>query len=135
MKKAAILVMCALAIAPAWAINKCTDAGGKVSYQEGKCAGDASSQAIKPVALPRDSQSLDAKINSAAKQCGVSNIPEYPEIGWTEDRFLSCSVVGLSETPKINSTETAAGVTKQYVFRYYKTYVYVGASKVTAVQH
>ena len=33
---------CALALgllAPAWAINKCTDAQGKVSFQDAPCAG------------------------------------------------------------------------------------------------
>ncbi len=78
---------------------------------------------------------MDDKINGAAQQCGVAKLPEYPAIGWPEDRFLKCSVVGLSETPRINRTETAAGVSKQYVFDYYRTYVYVRGGLVVAVQH
>lgn len=37
MKQAAILLACALAAGPGWAVNKCTDAAGKVSYQDEKC--------------------------------------------------------------------------------------------------
>lgn len=33
----AILITAALLALPAWAINKCTDAAGKVSYQDEKC--------------------------------------------------------------------------------------------------
>ncbi len=47
MKRAAFLLACALATGPSWAINKCTDADGKVSYQESKCAEGASAKAIK----------------------------------------------------------------------------------------
>lgn len=134
MKQAVILLACALAAGPGWAINKCTGSDGKVSYQEATCVESASVRTIRPAALPAGAQSLDDRIKSAAQQCGVANLPEYPAIGWPEDRFLSCSVVGLSETPKINTTETAAGVSKQYVFRYYKTYVYVRGGVVVAVQ-
>jgi len=130
----AILAAALLITTPAWAINRCTGADGKVSYQEGTCAHDAAAKAITPVAQPRSSQSLNDRINNAAKQCGVAKLPEYPAVGWSEDQFLNCSVVGLSETPKINTTETANGVSKQYVFRYYKTYVYVRRGMVAAVQ-
>ncbi len=135
MKRAAFFLACALVAGPGWAINKCTGVDGKVSYQEAKCVESASAKTIRPAALPAGEQSLNDRIKSAAQQCGVANLPEYPAIGWAEDRFLSCSVVGLSEIPKINTTETAAGISKQYVFRYYKTYVYVRGGLVIAVQH
>lgn len=130
-----LLAAVLIAASPAWAINKCTGSDGKVSYQEASCAESATVRTISPAALPAGAQSLDDRIKSAARRCGVANLPEYPAIGWAEDRFLSCSVVGLSGTPKINTTETAAGVSKQYVFRYYKTYVYVRGGVVVAVQH
>lgn len=42
---------CALALgflAPAWAINKCTDANGKVSFQDAPCPGQGEKIEVKP---------------------------------------------------------------------------------------
>jgi hypothetical protein len=42
---------CALALgflAPAWAINKCTDAQGKVSFQDAPCAGQGEKIVVQP---------------------------------------------------------------------------------------
>lgn len=42
---------CALALgclAPAWAINKCTDASGKVSFQDAPCAGEGEKIDVRP---------------------------------------------------------------------------------------
>lgn len=124
-----------LAAGQAWAVNRCTGPDGKVTYQEAMCSDNATAVTIKPQYQPADTGSLDDRIRIAAKACGLSKLPEYPEVGWSEERFLACSVVALSGTPKINTTETAAGVSKQYVFRYYRAYVYVRGDKVVAVQH
>lgn len=129
-----VMLLLAALCAPAWAVNKCTGPDGKMTYQEAKCADGAKTVAIKLQAPPAGVTSLDDRIKQAADKCGVGKLPEYPEIGWPEDRFLSCSIVALSSSPKINTTETAAGVSKQYVFSYYRTYVYVRAGKVVAIQ-
>lgn len=45
------LATCALALgvlAPAWAINKCTDAQGKVSFQDAPCAGEGEKIDVRP---------------------------------------------------------------------------------------
>jgi len=42
---------CAVALgflAPAWAINKCTDADGKVSFQDAACAGQGEKLEVRP---------------------------------------------------------------------------------------
>ena len=42
---------CALAlafVAPAWAVNKCTDADGKVSFQDAPCAGEGEKIDVRP---------------------------------------------------------------------------------------
>lgn len=42
---------CAVALgflAPAWAINKCTDAEGKVSFQDAPCAGEGEKIEVRP---------------------------------------------------------------------------------------
>ncbi len=48
-------------------INKCTDADGKVSYQESKCLKSASAKTIKPAAPSAGTGNLDDKINGAAQ--------------------------------------------------------------------
>lgn len=45
------LIACALALgcmAPAWAINKCTSADGKVSFQDAPCAGQGEKIEVRP---------------------------------------------------------------------------------------
>lgn len=123
-----------LAASPAWAVNKCTGPDGKVGYQDAPCAKDARASTITAPAPLSGATSLDDRINLAAKKCGVAKLPEYPEIGWSEERFLSCSVAALYGGIKINSTETALGVSKQYVLSNYKAYVYVRGGKVVAIQ-
>ena len=46
--------LCALTLgclSPAWAINKCTDAQGKVSFQEAPCPGEGEKIEVRP-AMP-----------------------------------------------------------------------------------
>jgi hypothetical protein len=42
-----IVVLAAMGVAPAWAVNKCTGADGKVSYQEAPCAGQGGELKIR----------------------------------------------------------------------------------------
>ena len=132
---AALSALCA----PAWAVNKCTGADGRVTYQEGDCSPGSKTLPIPSACCsPSNSDAglgLDERIKRAAIKCGLDKLPEYPSIGWAEERFLSCSVVALTQAPHINTTETAFGTTKQYVYRYYRAYVYVRGGKVTTVQH
>lgn len=129
-----LVVLLSMFAVPVWAINKCTAPDGRVSYQEAKCADDARVATIKAPATPSGATSLDDRIKSAAEKCGFAKLPEYPEIGWSEERFLSCSVAALYGGIKINSTETAFGVSKQYVLSNYKAYVYVRGGKVVTIQ-
>ena len=46
---ACVLVLCL--VPPAWAINKCTDAKGKVSFQEAPCPGEGERIEVRP-AMP-----------------------------------------------------------------------------------
>lgn len=44
-------LLCALPLAfwgPAWAIHKCTDAGGKVSFQDAPCVGEGEEIQVRP---------------------------------------------------------------------------------------
>jgi hypothetical protein len=138
LKLLAITAALAALSAPAWALNKCTAPNGKVEYRQGDCSPDSQSLPIPSACCapsnPDAGLGLDERIKRAAAKCGVDKLPEYPSIGWTEERFLSCSVVALTQTPLINTTETAFGTSKQYVFRYYRAYIYVRDGKVTTIQ-
>jgi len=52
MKRAACLLACVLAAGPVWAINKCTDASGKVAFQDAPCAGKGEKIEVHPASGP-----------------------------------------------------------------------------------
>ncbi|MFE1573753.1 DUF4124 domain-containing protein [Comamonas odontotermitis] len=126
----------------AWAINKCTDASGKISYQEQPCTASSKGQevAIRDT-KPADSQDnysavLNKRIRDAAKTCGVDDLPIYPDIGWSEEKFLQCSRFGVvSPAGKVNVTRNAAGISKQFVYRDSDVYIYTNNGVVTSIQN
>lgn len=83
---------------------------------------------------------LDSLIANAKRTCEMTELPKLPEIGWTESKFLECTRYGIVGTNsivskvKVNETNTAAGVSKQFVFRDPDAYVYTTNGIVTAVQ-
>ena len=125
---------------PAWAVNKCTGSDGKVIYQETACdnAQKTETVTIKPTAAPTSSEAygamLERRLSEAKKACGMADLPSLPEIGWSEDKFMRCSKIGVVGSVKVNTTETSAGVSKQFVFRVSEVYVYTVNGTVTAVQ-
>ncbi|CAN7577088.1 hypothetical protein LJR039_004101 [Pseudorhodoferax sp. LjRoot39] len=59
----------------------------------------------------------DEQLAKAKAACGGSELPTAPSIGMPEQRFRSCTVIGLLVEPDaVNVTETAAGTTKQFVY-------------------
>jgi hypothetical protein len=48
LRTGAATLLVALACSQAWAINRCTDKAGKVTYQEEKCPGDSSQKVVTP---------------------------------------------------------------------------------------
>lgn len=66
--------------------------------------------------LADEMKKSDEKLAVAKAACGGS-LPTGPSVGMTEKQFRSCTVVGVLVAPdSVNVTETASGVTKQYVF-------------------
>lgn len=135
-----------LAASPSWAVNKCTDAAGKVSYQEAACPHQGQKLDL-PAAGQADSSPLSAQFEELAKArkalyraledrikaCGPA-AELQPAVGMTEADFL-CTRSGIVSVGKVNETETAAGLSKQYVMKSGATrYVYVTDGLVTAVQ-
>jgi hypothetical protein len=131
------LVAAALAVSPVWAVNKCTGPDGAVVYQEQACGGAAKTELVK---LPGrqladyEIRERDA-VDKAKLICSMEDIPYYPAVGWEEVRFLNCSRLALIHKPDaVNLTESAGGTSKQFVFRYDRSYVYTRNGVVTTVQ-
>jgi len=78
----------------------------------------------------------DATLARARANC-KKEIAEYPVIGMTEADFKNCTNFGLMVKPEtVNETETAAGVTRQYVYRnhHWVRFLYTRNGIVTAIQ-
>ncbi|MFY3386815.1 DUF4124 domain-containing protein [Paracidovorax sp. MALMAid1276] len=68
---------CALALgflAPAWAINKCTDARGRISFQDAPCAGEGEKIEVRP-ALPAAAPASSAAPPAAAAAAAPAKAP------------------------------------------------------------
>ena len=135
MIKQALILSATVMLTPAWALNKCIGANGAVSYQERPCTESTKQQTLDiQTSRPTPPVTSD-RIKQAEKLCNETDLPRRPQIGWSEEKFLQCSRIGVVSTPDaINVTETARGTSKQYVYRFMNTYVYTTNGVVTAVQ-
>lgn len=146
MIKATIFVSMALLTAtPTWAANKCVSPEGKVMFQDAPCPGTGitvaedlerkkAQQEEKDAALAvrkkeenqaqqearrraeESAQHSNAGLVAAKKNC-KNGVPEYPTVGMSEANFRGCTQFGVLFPPTdINTTETAAGVLKQYIY-------------------
>ena len=78
----------------------------------------------------------DAVIAKAKASCD-GDVVDYPSIGMSELHFQNCTSWGLLNRPKtVNETETARGVSKQFVYAPGREirYLYTVNGKVTAIQ-
>lgn len=143
-----------LAAAPAWAVNKCIDAAGKVTYQNEACpqqggkivlhntepATDVSPHMARfNESLARYRKLSDERIRNMKERiaaCGPA-AELKPAVGMSESEFL-CTRSGIAGVEKVNRTTTTTGERKQYVMRDGVVggvrYVYVDNGVVTAVQ-
>ena len=75
---------------------------------------------------------IDEKVAAAKAKC--SSFPVEPAIGMTEQQAMRCTYFGVVRVPnRVNETETAAGVMKQFVYGG-GTYIYTRNGVVTAIQ-
>lgn len=82
--------------------------------------------------------SNEEALAKAREKC-KRELPEFPVVGMTESNFLGCTVFGVLARPdKVNETENAAGITRQYI--YVKSgspeirYLYTRNGLVTTIQ-
>ncbi len=161
MRLIAILALASTACVPAWAqIYKCPDAGGRTVIQQVPCAAsgalvggeikrrevearaklEAEKERDKRAQAERDRELRQYAEDEAEKKATCQGkLYETPTIGMAEKAFLLCTVTGRGRASAVNQTQTAAGVTKQYVYRSeYSSgpkYVYTRNGVVAAIQH
>jgi hypothetical protein len=86
---------------PAWAINKCTSADGKVTFQEAACPRDQAAQSIgqptgvpqkpkasvvnKELALPMSEDELKLRVRNSLKD---PNSAEFKDVRWVAGKAL-----------------------------------------------
>lgn len=78
----------------------------------------------------------DAVISKARAACS-GGFADYPVIGMSEHSFQNCTTWGLLTRPdRVNQTETALGISKQFVYPAGREirYLYVNDGRVSAIQ-
>lgn len=154
MKIAVLLGALLITSAPAWAANKCV-IDGKTVYQQAPCPGGGPTvgedmkrrEAEKDAAQEARRRQLEVQLKPMAdaeqarqdrlKAAGITcpDAPLAPAVGMSEVMFRECSFLGRNPD-RINETETAAGITRQYVFGGGRSvrYVYTRKGVITAIQ-
>ena len=101
MKRVAIAALAFGAALPAMAINKCTTADGKVTFQEAACPRDQAAQSIgqptgvppkpktsavnKDLALPMGEEELKQRVRNALKD---PNSAEFKDVQWVAGKAI-----------------------------------------------
>lgn len=127
--------------APAWAINKCTGADGRVAFQDAPCSGKGQVLQVRPasgsdelrpvVPQPSDWKMKNAQIDARlAIQAAIER--HEAVIGMSFGQLELA--MGLPN--RINTGEYKSGSTQQRIYERGQTtwYVYTDAALVTAVQ-
>ena len=141
------LVAALLAAAPAWAINKCKGADGKVSFQDAPCTGQGEKIEVRPASGDGKSdfqRRLDANVDEIKKAgkavndlCNARGVKTLT-IGMLKDDALC--VPGWRFPDNTNTTSTAGGVREQVIYGGYgrfdskPKYLYFENGKLTAIQ-
>lgn len=104
----AICVSCSLGGYASAEIYKCKGPENRIVLQQTRCpdSGETVGQEIerknaaKRAEIEKQQQKVQADYEAADlfKNCGAVKLPSYPEIGWTENRFLQCSHAGSGRT-------------------------------------
>lgn len=153
-----LLTAALLSASPAWAINKCVQ-DGRVVYQEAACPG--SGEIVGNEVARREAEARQRKAETEQRAVAQENMARISE-RWEQDRklqrekvckgkFYDEPVVGMTEDvvqnctrfwenygagARVNETETAAGISRQYVFNLRNNirYLYTTRGIVTAIQ-
>lgn len=147
MIKHAVLLSAVLMAAPAWAVNKCTGADGKISFQEAPCAGRGEKIEVRPASgdgrsdwqrqIDDTTTEIKKGYQAVADNCNARGVKALA-IGMPKNDALC--VPGWRFPKSTNTTSTAAGVREQVVFGGFDRfdskpkYLYFENGKLTAIQ-
>ncbi len=156
----ALVVMAGLvgsmACGSVWAINKCTGADGRVVYQATACPGSgdivgneiAHREAERKATAQREQHEQEAsrrawaqhRLNEQTRlQSCKGQIHDVPFVGMTVHAMENCTRFWerYGAGARVNETETAFGISRQYVFNLRDNnirYLYTANGIVTAIQ-
>lgn len=149
------LLVVGLFTAPAWAINKCIGPDGRVVYQATACPGSgeivgneiARRETERKAAAQREQYELEASRRAWAQhrldeqtrlQSCKGQIHDVPFVGMTVHAMENCTRFWerYGAGARVNETETALGIRRQYVFNLRDNirYLYTANGIVTAIQ-
>lgn len=139
MNRAALMFACLLAATPAWAINKCTDASGKVVYQDAACAGGkGQALTIRPASGPGNaaaSGEAQARLDKLKSDNAMSEAirTHTPLVGMTSVQLQQA----LGTPTKVNADNYNGTQRDQVIFerRNETWYVYTRNGVVESIQH
>lgn len=96
----------------------------------------AKAEAERKAKEEKISKDTEAKMVATEARCGKP-VPQVPFVGMKEERFLSCTWLGAFGDYTINETQTARGLSRQYVFSdalQWARYVYTVNGIVAVIQ-
>ena len=133
-----LLLSAALLTAPAWAVNKCTGADGKVSYQEAPCAGSGQSLNVRTTSSPAASNSqseAQARLSKLKRDNAMAEAirTHTPIVGMTMAELEKA----MGPATKVNADNYNGTRRDQVIYeRSNETwYVYTTDGRVESVQH
>lgn len=133
-----VAVVALLTFAPAWAINKCTGADGKVVFQDLPCAGQGEKMDVRPAsgyADEQDAQDAQAVVQKlqADNQMAEAIRTHEPLVGMTRAQLQEA----MGTPTKVNANNYGGVQEEQMIYeRPIETwYVYTRAGVVTSIQH
>lgn len=143
--KIALLAITCLAASPAWAINKCTGADGKVVFQDAPCAGKGEALNIRPssgASRPATAEAAtDAKAKRDAEIAGINRRSEVRAAIQRGEPLVGMSRAELDQAlgaPSKVNADNYSGVLKDQII-YDRPgqswYVYTENGVVTSIQH
>jgi hypothetical protein len=118
------LAAAALAVSPAWAVNKCTGPDGQITFQDAPCAGKGETITVRPASGSQSSVS-PAVANAIARGRVM--------VGMTADQVRR----SWGAPTKINSTVNGQGTSQQWVYdrgQFKAQYVYLDNGVVRSIQ-
>jgi hypothetical protein len=121
---AALFALASLATAPAWAVNKCTGADGKVQFQDAPCMGKGETITVRPASGAKSSVTPEAANAIASGGVFVGMTAAEVRRSWGAPH-------------KINATVSGSGTSQQWVYRREHNqaqYIYLDNGVVRSIQ-